>query len=48
MKGRRNRLEIMGEILELACVGETTKTGIAYRTNLGFSCLLYTSPSPRD
>jgi len=36
MKGRRNRLEIIGEILELACMGEVTKTGIAYRTNLGF------------
>ncbi|MEM1981413.1 MAG: winged helix-turn-helix domain-containing protein [Candidatus Hadarchaeales archaeon] len=36
MRGRRNRLEIIGEILELACVGEMTKTGIAYRTNLGF------------
>ncbi|MEM2866796.1 MAG: winged helix-turn-helix domain-containing protein [Candidatus Hadarchaeales archaeon] len=36
MRGRRNRLEIIGEILELACLGEMTKTGIAYRTNLGF------------
>ncbi len=36
MKGRRNRLEIIGEILELAGLGGMTKTGIAYKTNLGF------------
>lgn len=36
MKGRRNRLEIIGEILEQACLGEMTKTGIAYRANLSF------------